>query len=51
MDAFLENKMLILARELAYSHGTFFAAALLAEMGVSLPQALTALARRGARTT
>lgn len=44
MDAFMEELMLRLARELASSHGTFFAAALLADMGVPLTLALTALA-------
>lgn len=46
MDAFREQQMLILARELAASHGTFFAAVLLADMGVSLPLALKVLALR-----
>lgn len=43
MEEFLEKQMLILARELATSHGTFFAAVFLADMNVSLPMALTAL--------
>lgn len=43
MDAFREEMMLRLARDLAISHGTFFAAALLAGMGVPLPKALEAL--------
>lgn len=46
MDAFREELMLRLARELAASHGTLFAAALLADMGVPLPLALAALACR-----
>lgn len=46
MDAFREELMLRLARELAASHGTLFAAALLADMGVPLPLALAALGCR-----
>lgn len=45
MDASLEERMLRLAQELAISHGTFFAAALLAEMNVPLPLALASLSR------
>ena len=44
MDASLEERMLRLAQELAISHGTFFAAALLADMNVPLRTALVALA-------
>lgn len=44
MDASLEERMLRLAQELAISHGTFFAAALLADMDVPLSLALTVLA-------
>lgn len=43
MDASLEERMLRLAQELAISHGTFFAAALLADVGVPFPVALVAL--------
>lgn len=43
MDVFRIELMLGLARELAASHGTFFAAALLADMGVPLPLALATL--------
>jgi hypothetical protein len=43
MDAFQEELMLRLARELAVSHGTFFAAALLADMGVPFQTSLEAL--------
>jgi hypothetical protein len=46
MDAFFKKQMLTLASELATSHGTFFAAALLAEVGVPLQLALTTLACR-----
>lgn len=46
MDAFREELMLRLARELATSHGTLFAAALLADMGVPLQLALATLASR-----
>lgn len=49
MEASLEKRMLMLARELAVSHGTLFAATLLAEANVPLKRALIALARqRGA---
>lgn len=44
MYSFRVELMLRLARELATSHGTFFAAALLADMGVPLSLALAALA-------
>lgn len=43
MDAFQEDLMLRLARELAVSHGTFFAAALLADIGVPFQTSLKAL--------
>lgn len=43
MDAFQEELMLRLAQELAVSHGTFFAAALLADMGVPFQTSLEAL--------
>lgn len=46
MDAYGEKNLLMLARELASSHGTFFAAALLADMGVPLRVALATLASR-----
>lgn len=46
MDSFREMILLRLARQLAVSHGTFYAAALLADMGISLPLALAALASR-----
>lgn len=46
MDAFREEQMLRLARALANSHGTFFAAALLADMNVPLPLALASLSWR-----
>lgn len=43
MDTIREELMLRLARELAASHGTFFAAALLADMGVPFHTSLEAL--------
>ena len=43
MNSFRGEMMLRLARELAISHGTFFAAALLADMGIPLSIALEAL--------
>jgi len=43
MDASLEERMLRLAQELAISHGTFFAAALLADIDVPLLKTLEAL--------
>jgi hypothetical protein len=51
MDAFREDLMLRLALELAASHGTFFAAALLAEMGVPFQTALEALTSHSRRLT
>ena len=45
MDASLDERMLRLAQELAISHGTFFAAALLADMNVPMPLALASLSR------
>lgn len=51
MDAFREKQMFRLARELAASHGTFYAAALLADMGVSLPLALAALAPKASHAS
>jgi hypothetical protein len=51
MDAFQEELMLRLARELAVSHGTFFAAALLADMGVPFQTSLEALTSHSPRLT
>ena len=49
MDSFREELMLRLALELAASHGTMFAAALLADMDIPIHAALETLAYQTVR--